>query len=181
MGEETKPKSMHLLVTGNHDRRAVEKRKQNRGRCAAPDGQPWPGSDGLTDRLMSEQREGVNRMTAQEEVPREPALLPRGCWLPAGAPPAAAGEHKAAASNADSAVRLPSSSPAERTHRDTVGGGGEASGEECGEEGGGEREGRPSASLRAPPGPRDASTSLRAKPHLVSNYAWVPKAGLAVG
>ena len=38
------------------------------------------------------------------------------------------GEHKAAASNADSAVRLPSSSPAERTCRDTAGGGGEASG-----------------------------------------------------
>ena len=31
---------------------------------------------------MSEQREGVNRRTAQEEVPREPALLPRGCWQP---------------------------------------------------------------------------------------------------
>ena len=88
LGEETKPKSMHLLVTGNHDRRAVEKRKQDRGRCAAPDGQPWPGSDGLTDRLMSEQREGVSRTTAQEGVPRESALLPRGCWLPAGAPPA---------------------------------------------------------------------------------------------
>ena len=42
-------------------------------------------------------------------------------------------------------------------------------------------EGWPSASLRAPPGPRDASTSLSANPHLVSNYAWVPKAGQAVG
>ena len=38
------------------------------------------------------------------------------------------GEHKAAMSNADSAVRLPFSSPAERTRRDTAGGGGEASG-----------------------------------------------------
>ena len=36
-------------------------------------------------------------------------------------------------------------------------------GEECGEEGEGEREGRPSASLRAPPGPWDASTTPECK------------------
>lgn len=65
------------------------------------------------------------------------------------------GEHKAAMSNADSAVRLPSSSPAERTRRDTAGGGGEASG--WGVWGGGRGgEGREAVSF-----PQSASRALR--------------------
>ena len=69
------------------------------------------------------------------------------------------GEHKAAASNADSAVRLPSSSAAERTRRDSAGGGEKPQGEERGDEGGGRGKGGcqlPSEHLQGPEMPPPA-------------------------
>ena len=82
MREETKLKSMNLLVTGNHDRRAEEKRKREEDSEQLQMGQPWPGRDGLTDKLMSEQREEVNRSGGASQEARPPPqglLTPRWC------------------------------------------------------------------------------------------------------
>ena len=73
---------MNLLVTGNHDRRAEEKRKREEDSEQLQMGQPWPGRDGLTDKLMSEQREEVNRSGGASQEARPPPkglLTPRWC------------------------------------------------------------------------------------------------------
>ena len=80
--EEAKPKSMNLLVTGNHDRRAVEKRKREEDSEQLRKGQPWPGRDGLTDKLMSEQRVEVNRTDCSGGASQEARPPPQGLLTP---------------------------------------------------------------------------------------------------